>query len=136
MVSYLCFLKSNILFLVAFGSNLIFVFKITVYNYNMVFPKPSSFIHYGLYHPPQHSLWFVQTPSIAGYFIVQPGKELTSCTTMYSLTPASPSLVSPATCLVLTSQRTRIMTVSGPPIVTGLPHFLVRYRCCKPLACQ
>lgn len=24
------------------------------------------------------------------------------------------------------------MTVSGLPIVTGLPHFPVRYRCCKP----
>lgn len=80
---------------------------------------------------PQHQFGLFQTPSTGGYFMAKPGKGLTSCTTMYLLTPASPSLVSLATCHVLTSQRTRIMTVSGPPIVTGLPRFLVRYWCRK-----
>lgn len=61
------------------------------------------------------------------WIVVQPGKGLTSCITMYLPTTVSPWLVSLATCPALTSQRTRIMTVFGLLLVTGLPHFLVRY---------
>lgn len=95
----------------------------------MVWPSPFNL--YGLYPPlkfPQYSIWFVPNPSAARYFTPQPGKGLTSCTTMCSLTTASAWLVSLATRLVPTNQKTPIMTVSGRLIVTGLPHFLVRYR--------
>lgn len=67
--------------------------------------------------------------------MVQPGKGLTSCITMCLLTAASLWLVSLATHPALTSQRIRIMTVSGLPLVTGLPHFLVRYWGCNLLTC-
>lgn len=125
-----CFLKfylfyptqTVLLFLPAFDLNLIFMFL-----------KNCQHLQYGLYQtpsltPPTFNLVYSKPLSTAGYIMGQHGKGLTSCTTMCSLTPASLLLVSPATRLVLTSQRTRIMTVSGLPIVTGLAHFLVRYR--------
>lgn len=94
----------------------------------MVCPKP-----YSSPHSPNIQFGLFQTPVY--YLLVtlwhKHGKGLTSCTTMCSLTPTSPLLVSPATRLVLTNQRTRIMTVFGLPIVTGLPHFLVRYQFLK-----
>lgn len=65
--------------------------------------------------------------------VVQPGKGLTSCITTYLLTTVSPWLVSLATHPALTSQRTRIMTVFGLPLVAGLPHFPVRYLGHNPL---
>lgn len=92
-----------------------------------------------------HLLWFAPLPLFPpdvcstppplthphlspGSVTVQPGKGLTSCTTTCSLTPASPWLAPLASRPALTSQKTRTMTVFGPPLVTGLPRSLVRYK--------
>lgn len=87
----------------------------------MVCSKPSP-------HSPNIEFGLFRTPVYCWYIMTQHGKGLTSCTTMCSLTPASPLLVFLATHLVPTNRRTPIMTVFGLPIVTGLLHFLVRYR--------